>query len=459
MSIYFYQVFLALLGFTLFAALNNNGKSLKTIFLPSFLGVVAGVLIFKAARHALVDDQFKIFIDSVTLVFLLISVLWIFFELKIAKIVTFFILGIGFGFGYSSSSALFPLFGGELLDTLSVISFFLMIFAMILILFLFFFISNLKASIPSSVAKILALITLVFLLVDRSSQTALELLRAGALKISSELNSQILSISAKGIYVTEFSAYFYIVVILLLCIIALCFMPKSIDKNAFGSIKYRFTKAIRENVFDNAKFAFCSVLIALGFSLYFDLYASRPPEISEPVLVEPVGDKFIFDVDMLKDNELHRFAYITDEGKQIRFFLLNRFSDRVSPVIVFDSCMICGDMGYIKRGNDLICISCNVRIFLPSVGKEGGCNPIPMPFIFDGKNIIVDYKTITDGANFFSKVVEKMVLDPVSRKKVSNLESRSYLYYGRTYFFENNETQAKFEANPEKYVETNGTLK
>jgi len=459
MSIYFYQVFLALLGFTLFAALNNNGKSLKTIFLPSFLGIVAGVLIFKAARHALVDDQFKIFIDSVTLIFLLISILWIFFELKIAKIVTFFILGIGFGFGYSSSSALFPLFGGELLDTLSVISFFLMIFAMILILFLFFFISNLKASIPSLVAKILALITLVFLLVDRSSQTALELLRAGALKISSELNSQILSISAKGIYVTEFSAYFYIVVILLLCIIALCFMPKSIDKSTFGSIKYRFTKAIRENVFDNAKFAFCSVLIALGFSLYYDLYASRPPQISEPVLVEPVGDKFIFDVDMLKDNELHRFAYITDEGKQIRFFLLNRFSDRVSPVIVFDSCMICGDMGYIKKGNDLICISCNVRIFLPSVGKEGGCNPIPMPFIFDGKNIIVDYKTITDGANFFSKVVEKMVLDPVSHKKVSNLESRSYLYYGRTYFFENNETQAKFEANPEKYVEINGTLK
>ena len=52
-----------------------------------------------------------------------------------------------------------------------------------------------------------------------------------------------------------------------------------------------------------------------------------------------------------------------------------------------------------------------------------------------------------------------MVLDPVSHKKVSNLDSRSYLYYGRTYSFENNETQAKFEANPEKYVETNGTLK
>ena len=459
MSIYFYQVFLALLGFTLFAALNNRGKSLKTVFLPSIAGVVAGVLIFKAARHALLDDQFKIFIDSVTLAFLIISVLWILFELKIAKIVTFFILGIGFGYSYSSSSALFPLFGGELLDTLSVISFFLMIFAMILLVFLFFFISNLKASVPPFIVKILAIFTLLFLVVDKSSQTALELLRAGALKISSELNAQILSMSAKGIYIFEFGIYFYALIIFVLCVLALCFMPKSVDKNAFGVIKYRFSKAIREKISNNAKFAISSVLIALGFSLYYDLYASRPPEISEPVIVEPVGDKFIFDVEMLKDNELHRFAYITDEGKQVRFFLLNRFSDRPSPVIVFDSCMICGDMGYIKRGNDLICISCNVRIFLPSVGKEGGCNPIPMAFTFDGKNIIVDYKTIVAGANYFSKVVEKMVLDPVSRKKVSNLDSRSYLYYGRTYFFESNETQAKFEANPEKYVETNGTLK
>ena len=62
MSIYFYQVFLALLGFTLFAALNNTSKSLKTVFLPSIAGVITGVLIFKAARHALLDDQFKNFL-------------------------------------------------------------------------------------------------------------------------------------------------------------------------------------------------------------------------------------------------------------------------------------------------------------------------------------------------------------------------------------------------------------
>ena len=201
------------------------------------------------------------------------------------------------------------------------------------------------------------------------------------------------------------------------------------------------------------------MVVSVSFLLYYDLYASRPPRISDPVLIEPVDGKFVFDVEILKDNDLHRYAYITDEGKEVRFFLLNRFPDRPSPIIVFDACAICGDMGYVKRGNDLICISCNVRIFLPSVGKEGGCNPIPMPFEFDGKHISVTYDTIVEGARMFNKVVEKEVIDPVSRKKVSNQNSRSYLYYNRTYFFENNQTQAEFEAHPEKYVDINGTLK
>ena len=82
-----------------------------------------------------------------------------------------------------------------------------------------------------------------------------------------------------------------------------------------------------------------------------------------------------------------------------------------------------------------------------------------MPFEFDGKHISVTYDTIVEGARMFSKVVEKEVIDPVSRKKVSNQNSRSYLYYNRTYFFENNQTQAEFEAHPEKYVDINGTLK
>ncbi|MCD8213311.1 MAG: Fe-S-containing protein [Campylobacter sp.] len=455
MSIYFVQVFTALFGFVLFAALNNKDKSLKTIFLPSFFGIVIGILVFKIARYALIDDRVKMIVDCITLGFLLLSLLWIFFEFKPAKILTFFILGFGYGLNYSAVSALFPLFNGELLDTQSVISFFLMLFAMFLVFVSFFLISNLKSSLKPLNLKIFSLIVLACLIVDKLSAATLELMRAGFIRSHSDM----LSIVAKGIYISTFLVYFYVFIALLLAVLNFASRPIAADKKSVGVIAFRFTKAIREKIATNVKFATSIVAVGLIFSLYYDLYASRPPEISEPILVEPKGDKFIFDVDMLKDNQLHRFAYITDEGKQVRFFLINRFEDRLSPVIVFDSCMICGDMGYVKKGKDIICISCNVRIFPPTVGKEGGCNPIPMPFTFDGKNIIVDYSTIVGGSNYFSKVVEKMVLDPVSRKKVSNLTSRSYLYYGHTYFFENNETQAKFETNPEIYVDTNGTLK
>ena len=82
-----------------------------------------------------------------------------------------------------------------------------------------------------------------------------------------------------------------------------------------------------------------------------------------------------------------------------------------------------------------------------------------MKYEFDGKNITVDLKELLKGINYFSKIVEKMVPDPVSRKMVSNQNSKSYLYFNKLYFFENENTQAEFEANPEKYVDENGTLK
>lgn len=455
MSIYFVQVISALLGFTLFAALSNKDKSLKTIFLPSLIGVSIGILILKAAKSVLLDANAKMLFDCITFAVLIVSAAWIFFEFKLAKILTFFALGLGFGVNYSAISLLFPLFAGELLDTQSIISFFLMLLAMTLLIALFFFISNIKNYLSPKILKLTSVLVLLCLILEKLSNATLELMRAGSIPTY----PAVLSLVAKGIYVATFIAYFYALVVLVLAAINYCARPAAVSKDAVGSIKFRLINAVRQSIAANVKSAVCVAVVSVSFLLYYDLYASRPPRISDPILIEPVDGKFVFDVEILKDNDLHRYAYITDEGKEVRFFLLNRFPDRPSPIIVFDACAICGDMGYVKRGNDLICISCNVRIFLPSVGKEGGCNPIPMPFEFDGKHISVTYDTIVEGARMFNKVVEKEVIDPVSRKKVSNQNSRSYLYYNRTYFFENNQTQAEFEAHPEKYVDINGTLK
>jgi len=199
-------------------------------------------------------------------------------------------------------------------------------------------------------------------------------------------------------------------------------------------------------------FTICAIFI------YYIKIESAPLKITDSVEVSPKNGYFEFDAKIALDNKLHRFAYVTDEGKEVRFFIINRFKDKLAPVMVFDACSICGDMGYLLKGGELICISCNVRIFLPTVGKAGGCNPIPMNYEYDGKTLKVSLKEIEDGAGFFTKTVEKTVIDPVSHKKIKNDSKFRYLYYGRTYFFENERNLAEFEDNPEKFITINGEI-
>ncbi|MDR0762721.1 MAG: Fe-S-containing protein, partial [Campylobacteraceae bacterium] len=230
-------------------------------------------------------------------------------------------------------------------------------------------------------------------------------------------------------------------------------LPKLPKKNVVGSITFRKIKALIRNIFSVSKSTFVVLVIINTISIYYDFYASKPPKISQAKILEPIEGEFKISVELLKDNKLHRFAYITDAGNKIRFFALNRFPDKVSPVAVFDACMICGDMGYIKNGDELICIACNVRIFLPSVGKEGGCNPIPFPYEFDGEYITIKLDTIEKGVNYFNEIVEKEVTDPVSGKKIINLKAPfSYVYGGKTYFFETEENYKEFMKNVQKYA-------
>lgn len=126
---------------------------------------------------------------------------------------------------------------------------------------------------------------------------------------------------------------------------------------------------------------------------------------------------------------------------------------------VFDACAICGDMGYIKKEGELICISCNVRIFLPSVGKTGGCNPIPLKYDYDGEKITIDVKDVVAGSNYFSQIKDIQVQDPVSKDKIINTQAPfSYSYKGITYYFSNEKNYEEFKKDPMKYVEDTEAL-
>ncbi len=104
----------------------------------------------------------------------------------------------------------------------------------------------------------------------------------------------------------------------------------------------------------------------------------------------------------------------------------------------------------------MICIACNVSIFIPSIGKPGGCNPIPFPYEKTETEIIIKQSELENGANYFSEQVEIMVKDPVTGKELSNIKAPfHYSYKGHEFSFESEESMKAFVDQPEKYTNVN----
>jgi uncharacterized membrane protein len=142
-----------------------------------------------------------------------------------------------------------------------------------------------------------------------------------------------------------------------------------------------------------------------GLLLLQDLYLSRPRTLSAATRVVPDGDgKVRVAVESVRDGTLHRFAYLSVERRLVRFFLINRYRDgRVNIGAVFDACDFCGDAGYLQEGNDVVCLGCNVHIFIPSIGKEGGCNPIPLEHEAGPRYVTVRADSLERGALYFNE--------------------------------------------------------
>ncbi|MFT8210627.1 MAG: Fe-S-containing protein [Symbiopectobacterium sp.] len=196
------------------------------------------------------------------------------------------------------------------------------------------------------------------------------------------------------------------------------------------------------------------LVVALG-QLYWDKVASQPPRLSEaqPVTIGPDG-KVHIPIEQVRDGKLHRFVWIADDGKAVRFFVINRYPDRLRLGVVFDACLLCGDQGYVMEGNQVICVACGVRIFIPSIGKAGGCNPVPIEgWSNDDNELVISYASLAVGANYFTTVVSMDVVDPVDGSKLTNLKAEhKYRYAGKTYFFASEANYNKFRNSPSSFV-------
>ncbi len=115
------------------------------------------------------------------------------------------------------------------------------------------------------------------------------------------------------------------------------------------------------------------------------VYRSCVPSVEywdpKPIVVTatPVGDIFIprkGDID-LEDGKLHKYLF-RQGGKEARFFIIMGPSGKLT--VVLDACAICKPDGYGQAEGTVICYYCKTLIPLDTVGRSGGCNPVPLAF-------------------------------------------------------------------------------
>jgi len=128
-------------------------------------------------------------------------------------------------------------------------------------------------------------------------------------------------------------------------------------------------------------------------------YQSRFPSVEYwdpkplPVLATPSGEIIIpkkGEVN-LEDGKLHKYLF-KQGAREARFFVLLTPAGQLT--IDLDACAICKPDGYGQAEGTVICYYCKTLIPLETVGKPGGCNPVPVPFTEKADSVVIDGLTL-----------------------------------------------------------------
>lgn len=135
---------------------------------------------------------------------------------------------------------------------------------------------------------------------------------------------------------------------------------------------------------------------ALGAALVLlaanQVYSSRRVQLSPAVAVSARGAEVRVPLDSVSDGNLHRFAYLTGDGVEVRFIVILKGKDLYG--VGLDACAICGPTGYYQRGKQVVCVNCDVIINLPTIGFPGGCNPVPLDHRVQGGDLVIPVRAL-----------------------------------------------------------------
>jgi FTR1 family protein len=133
------------------------------------------------------------------------------------------------------------------------------------------------------------------------------------------------------------------------------------------------------------------VILVLTADFIYARANSAPPSARA---VNAVGNVVRIPVSEVQDGTLH--LYTVNAGDQALRFLIIKKPNGYGTAL--DACRICGAEGYRQDGQNVICRHCGAAIYVPSIGDQGGCNPIGVPSHADGADLVIDISSLTQAA-------------------------------------------------------------
>jgi high-affinity iron transporter len=136
----------------------------------------------------------------------------------------------------------------------------------------------------------------------------------------------------------------------------------------------------------------CLVVILVLTADFIYARANSAPPSARAVIA--VGNVVRIPVSEVQDGSLH--LYTVNAGNQSLRFLIIKKPNGYGTAL--DACRICGAEGYRQDGQNVICRHCGAAIYVPSIGDQGGCNPIGVPSRADGADLVIDISSLTQAA-------------------------------------------------------------
>ena len=134
-----------------------------------------------------------------------------------------------------------------------------------------------------------------------------------------------------------------------------------------------------------------AVILVLTADFIYARASSAPPS-ARPVAA--VGNEVRIPLSEVADSSLHLFT-VNVGGQSLRFLIIKKPNGYGTAL---DACRICGPEGYRQDGQNVICRHCGSAIYIPTIGDQGGCNPIGFASHVEGSDLVLDLSSLTRAA-------------------------------------------------------------